>query len=239
MRYFKWEGSPSAEDKEYVDVSPKPTKQEKKRWRKGRFLNVLATILWMIFGSLLTVGSIFIFLSVPLPSNPFLKILLAIVVTILLLIAAIVCFLLSGIMVSPILKKSEDLRLRNKKIFITRFCLKLREFYGWQEPCLVTKCYRSHDEKFNDHDVCIFLAEKEFRLTANLKYGVSPKEKDLGCYVFSPDEISLAKIQGEQCLMTELKAGDFVFLLGRRAKGFIENNLLAQGSDASTFIVTP
>lgn len=108
----------------------------------------------------------------------------------------------------------------------------LREFYGWKEPCVVTKCYESSDKAFKNHDVCIYVTENELRIAANLKYGFSNREKDLGCYAFAPDEISLTQIQEESFLAAELKAGDIVFRLGRRAKGYIEKNFSFKASDA-------
>ena len=103
-----------------------------------------------------------------------------------------------------------------------------REFYGFTESCVVTKCYDSSDKVFANRDVCIFVADGELRVCANLKYGFSFREKDLGCYAFKPDEISVNLINENNILITELKSNEVSFRLGRRAKSFIEKDFLKQ-----------
>lgn len=103
-----------------------------------------------------------------------------------------------------------------------------REFYGFTESCVVTKCYDSSDKVFAKRDVCIFVADGELRVCANLKYGFSFREKDLGCYAFKPDEISVNLINENNILITELKSNEVSFRLGRRAKSFIEKDFLKQ-----------
>ena len=101
-----------------------------------------------------------------------------------------------------------------------------------QEPCIVTKCYDASDKKFKNHDVCIFVVGDELRITTNLKNGFFREEKDLGCHAFLRDEVTVTKIEGEKFLMAELRAGETTFLLGYRAKGFIEKNFLTVENDA-------
>lgn len=103
-----------------------------------------------------------------------------------------------------------------------------REYYGWTEPCVVTKCYDSSDKRFIKRDVCIFVADGELRISADLKHGFSFREKDLGCYAFKPDEISVNLINENNILITELKSNEVSFRLGRRAKSFIEKDFLKQ-----------
>ncbi len=103
-----------------------------------------------------------------------------------------------------------------------------REYYGWTEPCVVTKCYDSSDKVFAKRDVCIFIADGELRISADLKHGFSFREKDLGCYAFKPDEISVNLINENNILITELKSNEVSFRLGRRAKSFIEKDFLKQ-----------
>ena len=110
---------------------------------------------------------------------------------------------------------------------LSNACAHLREYYELQEPCIVTKCYESSDKRFKNHDVCIFVVDDELRITTNLKHGFFHGENDLGCYAFKSDEISLFEQQGEKFLMTELKSGNTVFLLGYRAKAFIEKDFIS------------
>jgi hypothetical protein len=63
-----------------------------------------------------------------------------------------------------------------------------------------------------------------------LKHGFFHVENDLGCYAFNLNEIVLSKKQGETFLIAELKADSTVFLLGYRAKGFIEKNFISKNS---------
>ena len=106
-----------------------------------------------------------------------------------------------------------------------------REYYGWTEPCIVTKCYNSSDKKFNNRDVCLFIVNDELRITADLKHGFSIKEKDLGCYAFKIEDFSVEQIQGEKFLITKLESEDMFFYLGRRAKSFIERSFISKNNN--------
>ena len=81
-----------------------------------------------------------------------------------------------------------------RKIF-SEACSHLRAYYGLQEPYILTKCFDSSDQNFVNHDVCIFVAGGELRITADLKNGFLYGERDLGCYAFGAEEISLFKKQ--------------------------------------------
>lgn len=91
---------------------------------------------------------------------------------------------------------------------------------------MITKCFDSTDRKFKNHDVCIFIVGDELRLTADLVRGFLHGERDLGCYAFKRHEITLSKLQEGNHLIAELKAENTAFLLGYRAKGFIDKNFI-------------
>lgn len=107
-----------------------------------------------------------------------------------------------------------------------------RDYYGYTEENVVTKCFVSSDKKFSGKDVCLFWGKDgTLRLAADLKHGFLRANFDLGCYVFEKDEyecISAAKseynIEDEgretRCLL--LKAENVRFLLGRRAFAFLK-----------------
>ena len=97
-----------------------------------------------------------------------------------------------------------------------------------QEPYIVTKCFDATDKKFRNHDVCIFIVEDELRITTDLVHGFLHGERDLGCYAFKLNEIFLEKQQSGNHLVAELKADNTVFLLGYRAKGFIDKEFVAK-----------
>ena len=74
--------------------------------------------------------------------------------------------------------------------------------------------------------MCIFVVGNELRITADLVRGFLHGERDLGCYVFKREEITISKLQHGKYLMAELKADNAVFVLGYRAKAFIYKNFI-------------
>lgn len=100
----------------------------------------------------------------------------------------------------------------------------LRKFYGYQEPCLVTKCYRCTNRKWDRHDVCLFVAGDELRITTNLQYGFFRPEKDLGCYAFQRQEILLKDAMFRDTPAVELQADGVSFILSRNAISFIKKH---------------
>jgi hypothetical protein len=100
-----------------------------------------------------------------------------------------------------------------------------------EEPYIITKCFDSTDKKFKNHDVCIFIVDDELRITTDLVRGFLHGERDLGCYAFSRDELIISKKQNGKYLMAELKSTNTEFLLGYRAKGFIEKNFLSKRAE--------
>ena len=143
-----------------------------------------------------------------------------------------VLIIVIGLLISVPIWKRTNRRTISRQDILSKACEHLREYYGLQEPCIVTKCYDASDKKFKNHDVCIFVVGDELRITTNLKNGFFREEKDLGCHAFLRDEVTVTKIEGEKFLMAELRAGETTFLLGYRAKGFIEKNFLTVENDA-------
>ena len=132
----------------------------------------------------------------------------------------------------------ENVQLKNnltgckkKKEILSKACGHLRDYYGLQEPYIITKCFDAADKKFQKHDVCLFIVGDELRITADLIHGFLHGERDLGCYAFVKHEITLSKQPCGQQLMLEMKAGENTFLLGYRAKGFIEKNFIGKETD--------
>ena len=232
MRYFRYKGPKSTESIALRAQYSKYSKQEKKLARKAKIRESIAVVLLLTF----LCGSFLLCLlglkQIPVPQNVFLAILRYIGVFFLGIVGFLVSILIAAILSSPLFEKSSKFykqldRSWRQNVF-SQACEHLREYLGLQEPCIVTKCYDASDKEFKNHDVCIFVVGNELRITTNLKNGLIHSEKDLGCHAFLRDEITLAKIEGEKVLMTELKAGDTVFLLGYRAKEFIEKNFLAE-----------
>ena len=137
----------------------------------------------------------------------------------------VVSTILASLAAIPFWNKASTNRAAAKKDVLTKACSHLREYYGLQEPCLVTKCYDCDDEKFINHDVCIFVADNQLRVTTNLKHRFFYGENDLGCYAFDKDELTISEVQMEHYVATELKTESFRFLLGKRAGSFIRKIL--------------
>ncbi|MBR6545670.1 MAG: hypothetical protein IKT72_01900 [Clostridia bacterium] len=213
----------------YQDVEL--TDEEKKRDRQGKFLNFLGTLLFFVVFVAVFIGSLFLIVRIPTSNNPFLFILVVVAMFILGIDALLVSVLIGSFISSPIYKMAQEKLVIQKRNCFDKSIIFLREYYGWTEPCIVTKCYDSSDEKFKNRDVCIFLVDDELRITADLRHGFSIRENDLGCYSFKIDEFSLEQIQGEKFLITKVMSEDLVFDLGRRAKGFIEKRYISPKND--------
>ena len=232
MRYFRYKGPESTELRAQKAQYASLTKEEKRQVRKSDFLAGLAPVVFFAFfggGFLLCLWGL---KQIPVPKSIILAILRHIGVFILGIGGFLVSCILGVVAATPIYNKVDKSQMNMPRKITSQACEHLREYYGLQEPCIVTKCFASSDENFKNHDVCIFVVGYELRITTNLKNGFVHREKDLGCHAFLRDEITLAKIEGEKFLMAELKAGETTFLLGYRAKGFIERNFLASGNDA-------
>ena len=230
MRYFQCD-TLKQEDQKMVYQDVELTDQEKKSDRQGKFLNFLGTLLFFSVFIATYVGSLFLIVRIPTPKNPFLFILVIIAMFILGFGALLVSVLIGSFVSSPIYKKAQEKLAIQKRNCFDKSTIFLRKYYGWAEPCIVTKCYDSSDKIFKNRDVCIFLVDDELRITADLKHGFSVKENDLGCYAFKVDEFSLEQFQGEEFLITKFKSEDLVFYLGRRAKDFIEKRFISTKND--------
>ena len=207
------------------------TNEEKKSDRQGKFLNFLGTLLFFVVSVAIFIGSLVLIVRIPTSNNPFLLFLVVIVMFILGFSALIVSVLIGLFVSSPIYKKAQAKLAIHKRIYFDKALISLREYYGWTEPCIVTKCYDSSDKKFKNRDVCIFLFDDELRIAADLRHGFSIREIDPGCYTFKVNEFSLEQVQDEKLLITKFKSEDLVFDLGRRAKGFIEKRFISPKND--------
>lgn len=232
MRYFKYKGSQTTEDPVLQAQYAEYQKQEERLARRNMALGGIGCGLF-----LLVTGAGFGFFiwgltRIPKPEgNVFLMIAYMLGIAILGMVGMVLIIVI-GLLISVPIWKWTNRRTISRQDILSKACEHLREYYGLQEPCIVTKCYDASDKKFKNHDVCIFVADGELRITTNLKNGFFREEKDLGCHAFLRDEITIDKIEGEKFLMAELRAGETTFLLGYRAKGFIEKNFLTVENDA-------
>lgn len=224
MRYFKYKKAnkteKAAEKQRYKNLSEK----EKRAYRNGKILRALGMIvLFFVMGTCMIALGLCIS-SIPSSQNGFIDILRALLQGILYLMAGVFS-LAAGVVASSPIFIIADKNIRDfTREELIKACEHLRGYYGLCDPCIVTKCYTSSEKRFNNHDVCIFVVGDELRITANLKDGFFHSEKDLGCYCFTADEITVSKVEGEKFLIARISAQDIYFELGYRAKGFVERN---------------
>ena len=232
MRYFKYKNTNknmnNALKEQYLSLTKdeKSTVRKEKVWR--RFSSIVAFI---IFFSCMSV-SFWLIVKIPAPINLWLGTLVVIGKMLLFFALLIVCGILAYVITIPLWKKvgSFNLPMMKKEIF-SKACGHLRDYYELKEPYIITKCYDSSDKRFINHDVCIFIVNDELRITTDLVRGFLYGYRDLGCYVLERNETELSKKSDDNLLIAELKAGETFFLLGYRAKRFIENSFLSGKND--------
>lgn len=232
VRYFKYKNINKnlnhalKEQYKTLTMCEKRTVRKEERWRK--FSTIITLI---VYFSCIVIG-IYWIKSIPHPSFLLWRILVIIGKVLIGLILLIVSTLVTYGLTFPLWRKVESFHLPTmKKEIFSKACGHLRDYYKLQEPYIVTKCFDSSDKKFKNHDVCIFVAHDELRITTDLIRGFLHGERDLGCYAFKLNEIELSKQQSENHLIAELKADKTFFLLGYRAKGFIEKNFIAKDTE--------
>lgn len=226
MRYFKYEKDKQAEKESLKKELEKLDAEEKRAYRKAKIMSVAATaVFWTVF-ILLIIGSSCLVSFIPengtgVILNILTEVLSVLRFFLLLIVSVVIAFAAS----LPFWTRSDDNSRLIRQRKRSAICSDLRLFYGLCEPMLVTKCYNCSDKRFNDHDVCLFFVDGELRVTVNLQYGFYNTDKDLGCYAFTKEEFSISYTQTQTCDATEINAGDFQMVLGKRAKAFLEKNL--------------
>ena len=227
MRYYKYKNTDKNINNALKEQYKTLTEDEKRTFRKEKRWRKFSTIVSLIIYISCIVAGIFLLKSIPLPSAWFLEILVIVGELIIGFILLIASGVLTVALTMPLWKKVESFHIPSiKKDIFSKACKHLRDYYQLQEPYLITKCFDSTDKKFENHDVCIFVVGDELRITTDLVRGFLHGERDLGCYAFKKEEITLSKQNVGNHLIAELKANNIVFLLGYRAKGFIDKNFL-------------
>ena len=227
MRYFKYKNTNKNINNALKEQYKTLTEDEKRTFRKEKRWRKFSTIVSLIIYISCIVAGIFLLKSIPLPSAWFLEILVIVGEVIIGFILLIASGVLTVALTMPLWKKVESFHIPSiKKEIFSKACKHLRDYYQLQEPYLITKCFDSTDKKFENHDVCIFVVGDELRITTDLVRGFLHGERDLGCYAFKKEEITLSKQNVGNHLIAELKANNIVFLLGYRAKGFIDKSFL-------------
>lgn len=229
MRYFRYKNTNKNINNALAEQYQTLTEDEKCIFRKKNCWRKFSTIVTLIIYISCLVAGIFLLKSIPLPSGWFWKTFVIVGEVIVGFILLIACGVLTVALTMPLWKKVESFHIPSmKKAIFSKACKHLRDYYQLQEPYIITKCFDATDKKFQNHDVCIFIVEDELRITTDLVHGFLHGERDLGCYAFKLNEISLANQQSGNHLVAELRADNTVFLLGYRAKGFIDKEFTAK-----------
>ena len=227
MRYYKYKNTDKNINNALKEQYKTLTEDEKRTFRKEKRWRKFSTIVYLIIYISCIVAGIFLLKSIPLPSAWFLESLVIVGEVIIGFILLIASGVLTTALTMPLWKKVESFHIPSiKKDIFSKACKHLRDYYQLQEPYLITKCFDSTDKEFQNHDVCIFVVGDELRITTDLVRGFLHGERDLGCYAFKKEEITLSKQNVGNHLIAELKANNIVFLLGYRAKGFIDKSFL-------------
>lgn len=232
MRYFKYKNTDKTMNNALKEQYKTLTKDEKRLFRKQNCLRKFsAAVTLIIFLSFIAVG-ILLIRAIPQPDSWFFQLLAVIGKAVIGFVMLIISGILTAGLTAPLWIKAESLNLHEmKKEIPSKACGHLRDYYGLREPYIITKCFDSTDKKFQNHDVCIFTIGDELRLTTDLVNGFLYSERDLGCYAFKRKEITLSKQKNGNQLVAELKADNITFMLGYRAKGFIDKNFISKPTD--------
>ena len=224
MRYFRYDGQiPNSETirKKGKEVS----KQAQRQNCKAKALHRLGTLVfWLVFVTL-AVGLLFLIVwMLPDEDGVINAIVNFISKGLLGGVAVILAAIVGAVAAVPLWGQQENAEKALLRQALMESCTALRQFYQFNEPFLVTKCYRSSDKRFDRHDVCLFVVGDELRITANLHYGFFDPKRDLGCYGLTRQEIRLADAQYKDRSAVELVADGVTFTLGSKARTFVEKN---------------
>ena len=223
MRYFKYKNLQGFEKNARKEYLKSLSKKEKRIEKWNTFVSYCSIIALLVVGLGLSAVSICALTRIPFPENVFLYIAALIGTAILGLGAVLLSFIIAALVCLLIEKASVKGAHAQRKEALNRATAVLREYYGLGDDYIVTKCYDASND-FKNRDVCIFFAEGELRITVNIVHGFSHISRDLGCYCFKPEEITVSATQENGIIMTVLTCGDTFFRLGKRAKGYIQKH---------------
>ncbi|MGN0814820.1 MAG: hypothetical protein ACI4MH_06290 [Candidatus Coproplasma sp.] len=229
MRYFRYKNTDKNVNNALKEQYKTLTEDEKRTFRKEKRWRRFSTIVALTVFISCTVAEIFLLKLIPVPDDKFFEALVIAGKVIVWLIMFIAGGVLTVVLTTPLWKKAESFHIPSmKKEIFSKACKHLRDYYRLQEPYIITKCFDATDKKFQNHDVCIFVVGDELRITTDLINGFLHGERDLGCYAFKREDITLLKQKDGNRLVVELRTDSAVFLLGYRAKGFIDKFFISK-----------
>ena len=206
-------------------LSELPLDEQKIIKRKRNISNFLTIIAFVIF-VLLNIFFIFVIQLIKEPEKLIPKLLYGILIFFLMIIELIVSGLIVGIPFEKILNKVNCPKLRYSKYNISKACDIIRKYYKLDDEYLITKCFYSTNQSFNDHDVCIFRVSDTIRITGDIVKGYLNDNSELGCYSVKTHEVKIYKDNYNNKRVAILEFGKEKFILGIKAFSFI-NKLLS------------
>lgn len=229
LRYYRYKNTDKNLQNAFKAQYKALARDEKRIFRRKRCLEKLGfMIVPVVFSSCMAIGAI-LMKCFPKPDTQLLNFLMIVckAAAVLILIIASGALALGASL--PLWRKAEALHIPTmQKAICSKACGHLRDYYDLQEPYIITKCFDATDRRFRNHDVCIFVAEDELCITGDLVHGFLYGERDLGCYAFEREEILLFRQKDGNRSVTELRTDGAVFMLGDRAKGFIDKHFIAK-----------
>lgn len=100
--------------------------------------------------------------------------------------------------------------------------LPLKDYYAFNKPFIITKCYDSTNEDFINKDVILFVCENKLRIINDL----TRSSLDIGCYEFCIEELDYYYEPHNNLISCVLKCEQTTFRLAKTAIPFIKRNLL-------------
>lgn len=149
-------------------------------------------------------------------NNQFLKILLIVIFSFLLLILPISLLSFHIYLINHFFKVSNFHNTTYKMMYEAN--IKIFEYYDLNNNYIITKCYNSSNDSFINKDVLICYNNGKIKITNDLYHSIS----DIGCYEFDLSEIKYYNFKEDGLIKTKLECEDINFILGYRAKTFIE-----------------
>lgn len=221
MKYFKYKWIkkiPRLADKQLLASLKKDVERKIKR---NRFIIKIIGILGVFLFCILMSIFIYFITLIPTPKLIILKVLYGILLVILAFISLILSFLIIGYPTSFLLSKFNYNLPQMKKEHIAKACEGIRAYYGLKDDYIITKCFTSTNEIFNNHDICIFRVEDEIRITTDIVNGFINAKCDLGCYAIKIDELKLTKKDYNNKRVSVIEFNDTRFIVGIKAYSYI------------------
>lgn len=221
MKYFKFKNMNKIKKATYKEYLSSLSKDEKKKVKR---LNIIIKIL--IFSGIITFFLLFGFLIylitlIPTSEKIFLQVLYGVGIVILGLLSLALSLIVSVITFEYLIEKVEYNVPKTTKEIVSKACENIRKRYKLNDEYLLTKCFSSTNELFNNHDICIFRASDEIRITADIVNGFINDHCDLGCYAIKFKDINVYKDNFNDKRVTVIEFNKIKFIVGIRAYSYI------------------